>query len=114
MRRLLLIPAILSALLLGAHLLRAGWTVAAIVVALAPLLLLTHHPVWIRALEAVLVLGALEWLRTLLQLVGRRQAAELPYLRLAAILGGVALLAAVSVPLLERWRRRFAGREARA
>jgi hypothetical protein len=114
MSRLLLIPGVLSALLLAAHLLRAGWTAAAIAVVLSPLLLLTRRPVWIRTLEALLVLGALEWLRTLVQLIGRRQAAELPYLRLAAILGGVALLAALSVPLLEQWRRRTAGGEARA
>lgn len=114
MRRLLPTPAILSALLLGAHLLRVGWTAAAIVVALSPLLLLARHPVAIRALEAVLALGAFEWLRTLLLLVVRRQAADLPYLRLTAILGTVALLTAASVPLLERWRRRAGGSEARA
>lgn len=105
MRFLLTIPAILSALLLGAHLMRAGWLPLALFVALLPLLLLTGRSRWVLALEGVLVLGALEWLRTLFVLVGHRQAAGLPYLRLAAILGGVALLAALSTPLLERWRQ---------
>jgi len=104
-RFFLTIPAILSALLLGAHLMRIGWLPLAVVVALLPLLLLTGRSRWVVALEVVLVLGALEWLRTLLVLVGHRQAAGLPYLRLTAILGGIALLAAIAAPLLERWRR---------
>lgn len=105
MRVLLLIPAIVSALLLGAHLMRAGWLPLALAVALLPFLLLFRRSLGVFALEAALALGALEWLRTLFVLVERRQAAGLPFLRLVAILGAVALLAALSVPLLERWRR---------
>lgn len=106
MRAFLLIPAILSTLLLGAHLLRAGWLPLAIAVALSPLLLLVRGGRGVVALQAALVVAALEWIRALFVLVGARQAAGLPYLRLSAILGAVALLAALSVPLLGRWRRR--------
>ncbi len=113
MRALLLVPAIVSTLLFGAHLLRSGWAAAAIMVAISPLLLLVRRSLATIALEALLLLGAFEWVRTLVLLVERRQTAGLPYLRMAAILGAVALLTAISAPLLERWRRRPAV-EARA
>jgi len=106
MRALLLVPAVLSALLLGAHLMRAGWLPLAIAVALSPLLLFVRGGRGVVVLQVALAAAALEWLRALFVLVGVRQAAGQPYLRLSLILGAVALLAALSVPLLGRWRRR--------
>ena len=49
-----------------------------------------------RVFEAALVLGALEWLRTLYLLAAMRIAWDQPWGRLAAILGGVALFTAAS------------------
>lgn len=113
MRFHLLAPAVLASLLLGAHLLRAGWLLPAVAVALAPLALVGGRKIAARLLQGVLALGALEGLRTLVVLAAARREAGLPHLRLIAILGAVALITALAVPLVERWRR-GAAREARA
>lgn len=105
-----LLPAILSALLLGAHFLRAGQTALAVVLALSPLLLLVKREWVARATQLVLVLGAVEWLRTLAVFVGIRRELGEPWTRLAIILGGVALFtfgAAVLFSLSGRLRRRY-------
>ena len=104
MTLLKLLPAILSALLLGAHLFRAGLTPLSYLVALSPLLLLVRNPWVSRGMQILLVLGALEWVRTVVLLVGRRQESGEPWTRLALILGGVALFTAVSALLLARSR----------
>jgi hypothetical protein len=90
-----------STLGLGAHVLRQGWFVAAVLIAASPLLLLFDGRWPARVLQALLGLGALEWVRTTLVLVGSRQAAGAPYLRLVAILGTVATLTALSAALLQ-------------
>jgi hypothetical protein len=105
MQTVRLIPVVLSALVLGAHLLRAGWLPAAILAAAAPLLLLARGAWPARAVQLVLALGAVEWLRTLASLVDVRRSHQLPYLRLVAILGAVALVTAGSAALVESWRR---------
>ncbi len=108
---LLLLPAGLSALVLGAHFLRRGelgWVVAC--VALLGLLLVRRR--WAaRLAQLALVAGALEWMRTLAELLPARRAAGEPWGRLAAILGGVALLALLGAALLEtgRLRERYRG-----
>lgn len=91
-----LVPVALALVVLGAHFLRAGdWLPLAVVAALLVLLFVPRR--WsARALQAGLVLGALEWIRTLADLVAVRQALHQPFLRMAAILGGVALLTAAS------------------
>lgn len=106
MRHLLLVPAILSLLVLGAHLLRAGWEVAAFLIAALPLLLLTRRPWTLRLLQAALALGVFEWVRTIARLVSARRLAGAPYLRMSIILGAVLLVTLVSIPLLESWARR--------
>ena len=62
-----------------------------------------------RVLQAALVLGVLEWLRTLTVLAVQRQHAGLPWLRMALILGAVAALALVAAWLFQtpRLARRF-------
>lgn len=106
MRHLLLLPPVLSALLLGAHLLRAGWLGAGVAVAALPLLLVVRR-VWpLRLLQLTLALGVFEWVRTLYLLVAARRLADLPYVRLTAILGAILALTLVSMSLLERWDRR--------
>ncbi len=161
MQLLLLIPAVLSFLLLGAHFLRDGslvltgvslavpvlliprrfvvrtlqvllvvaillalmllltqyrWVLLAIqellVIAalLATVLLIPHR--WLpRVLQVVLVIAALEWLRTAVMLAEDRMAEGDPWKRMAIILGGVALWTLCSAllfetpPLRRRYRR---------
>ena len=90
MTALLFLPIVLSLLVLGAHFLRAGSTaiVAAIVLLLALLFVRRHWAA--RLVQAALMLGALEWLRTLLRLAGERMRAGESVMRLVVILGVVA------------------------
>ena len=96
MNLLRLLPVALSFLLLSAHFYRAGqWPLVALCLA-APLLLLLRKS-WVpRLLQALLVLGALEWLRALYLLASMRIALGEPWTRLAAILVTVAVLTALS------------------
>ena len=91
-----LLPVIISFLLLGAHFYRAGAGIVAGVCAAFPLLLFLRQW-WVpRLFQILLVLGALEWLRTLYAFATIRIALEQPWTRLAFILGAVALFTAFS------------------
>lgn len=109
MNALLLTAPVLSLALLAAHFHRAGqWPLEAACVALAGALALPRA--WVaRLVQASLVLGALEWSWTLFVLVQQRLALGQPWLRLAIILGTVALLtlAAATVFRSRRLRRRY-------
>lgn len=98
---LLYIPIVLSLLLLGAHFLRYGNTPVVIgVVALLGLLFVRQR--WVaRVMQFVLVIGALEWLRTLVTLIQMREALGEPYLRLAVILGAVIAVTLVAALLFQ-------------
>lgn len=85
-----LILPFLALLLLAAHFYRADWPAAAILSAALTLLLAVPRPWAARTLQLALVLGAIEWLRTLAAFAAMRMAAGQPYLRLVLILGGVA------------------------
>jgi len=50
----------------------------------------------VRTVQIGLVLGSIEWLLTLWMLVQERRMAGMPYLRLAIILGSVAVLTGLS------------------
>lgn len=90
------LPVVLSALVLGAHFYRSrNVTLVALSLAL-PLLLLVGERWSARAVQAGLVLGAVEWVRTLAFFAGQRLEAGRPWARLAVILGVVALLTALS------------------
>lgn len=106
---LLLLPAGLSLLVLSAHFLRGGQLplVAASFLALG--LLCVKRRWAARALQLGLVLGTVEWVRTLVALVERRAATGEPFLRLSVILGSVAAVGIVGALLLEtpRLRGRF-------
>jgi hypothetical protein len=96
MNALRLLPVILSILLLGAHFYRAGLEIAAVLCLALPFLLLLRKA-WVpRLLQVVLVLGALEWLRALYGFAAVRIAFGDPWLRLALILGAVALFTGLS------------------
>lgn len=112
MHRLWLLLPALSLGLLGAHFYRAAsWPGVAVCVGVVALLAVPR-PWAARAVQAGLALGALEWLRTLVVLAQMRLALDQPWLRMALILGLVALLTAASAlvvrrrPLRERFRLR--------
>jgi hypothetical protein len=92
-----LIPAALAFLVLGAHFLRAGHLVLVVVALAIVALFFVQRPWAARAVQGALVLGALEWLRTLVLLALERRAAGAPYLRMTLILAGVALATALSL-----------------
>ncbi|UCF67867.1 MAG: hypothetical protein JSV80_00810 [Acidobacteriota bacterium] len=99
MSRLLhVVPALLAAVLLAAHFSRAGqtWLVAAAVLLAA--LVLVPHPTIRLVVRAVLIAGALEWLRTVWTLVGDRLDQNRPFIRLLVI-----LLAVVAWTIWSAW-----------
>jgi hypothetical protein len=106
----LLAPALAFGVL-GAHFFRsAGYFVPnylAIAVCIAmTVLLFVRRPWAARAVQVALVLGAIEWVRWTFVLVNTRQEVGAPYLRLALILGGVALLTALCALLIQTPRLR--------
>ena len=86
----LLAPAI-ALLVLAAHFWRAQWgPLAALCVALVGLLALRRA--WVaRLVQTALMLGTIEWLRTLAALAATRMALGQPYTRMSLILGAVAV-----------------------
>lgn len=91
----------LALLLLGAHFLRGGSFLAIGLTIALMVLLFVRQPWTPRVLQTGLVLGALEWVRTLLQLVQMRQTMGQPYERLVVILGAVAMFTALSALIFE-------------
>ena len=61
-----LLPVILSLLLLGAHFYRAGMIVLVLLAIVIIFMLLIRKPWVVRLVQFVLVIGGLEWVRTLL------------------------------------------------
>lgn len=98
---LLHIPIVLSLVVLGAHFMRYGYVIGVIgSVALIAILFL-RQPWVARLVQVALVLGTLEWLRTLYSLVQVRAAMGEPATRMAVILGSVALVTLVSALLFQ-------------
>ncbi len=95
------IPVVLSLLVLSAHFLRAGNEMAvAVSLLLIPVLFVRRY--WTaRLVQAALILGALEWLRTLYVLAQLRAAQGEPYTRMAVILAVVAAVSLASALLFE-------------
>jgi hypothetical protein len=105
----LVAPVVVALGILAAHFFRAG-DIAFAVAAIASLALLFVRKRWAaRAMQAILVLSALEWLRTLAAFVAMRQSLGMPYARLALILGAVALATAACALVFEHrvMRERF-------
>lgn len=97
----LLLP-LLALGLLGAHFLRAGaWPLMGACVLLV--LLMAWPRRWAaRTVQGALVLGAVEWLWTLALLAQQRIALGQPWLRMALILGAVALFTAGAALVFRR------------
>jgi hypothetical protein len=101
-----LLPVVLSLLVLGAHFLRAGNVIlVAAALALAGLLAV-RRPWAARTIQAALVLGAVEWVRTLAGLVASRSRAGQPVARLSLILGCVAAVTGLSALVFRSARLR--------
>ena len=98
---LLYIPVILSLVVLGAHFMRYGNTLAVFAVLLLIALLFVRLPWVTRVLQAALVLGALEWVHTIYELVQMRAAQGEPFTRMVVILGIVAVVTACSALLFQ-------------
>jgi hypothetical protein len=99
MLAVLLAPIALAAAVLAAHFYRAGQFVPAVAALVVLALLFVRRPWAARGLQVALLLGALEWVRTLVALVDVRQAMGQPWQRLALILGTVAVGTALAAPV---------------
>ena len=96
MNFLRLLPVFISFLLLGAHFMRAGQNLVLPGLGLL-LLLLFIRQWWVpRLIQVVLMLGAVEWVITTVSLAQMRMQMDLPWLRMAVILGAVALFTLLS------------------
>jgi hypothetical protein len=96
-----LLPVLLSALLLAAHFSRHEMLLLAILSMAFPLILFVRRS-WVPPLvRSVLVLGFLEWVRTLVTIARQRQAAGDDWIRMAVILGMVAAVTLVSALVFE-------------
>lgn len=94
-------PIVLSLLVLGAHFLRFGNMIGVAGAVMLIALLFLRQP-WVpRVIQAVLVLGALEWLHTLYELVQIRIGFGQPFTRMAIILGAVVAVTVISAVLFE-------------
>ena len=98
---LLYVPVVLSILVLGAHFLRYGNSLGVFAALLLIALLFLRRPWVARLMQIVLVLGALEWLRTAYELAHMRALQGQPYGRMLVILGIVATVTFCSALLFQ-------------
>ena len=106
-----LLPVVLSLLVLAAHFLRSGGAVAVLFVLMVMGLLLVRRGWVSRVVQVVLVVGFLEWVRTLMVLISVRRAAGESWTRMAIILGTVAMITLASALIfrLPAVKRRYSG-----
>ena len=98
---LIYVPVVLSLVILGAHFMRYGNWVG-VPGALVLIALLFIRRVWVaRLMQVVLMFGALEWGRTLYELVQIRAAQGQPFTRMVLILGAVAAVSFLSALLFQ-------------
>ena len=106
-----LLPATLSLVVLAAHFLRAGSLVLVLLTLVVAGLLFVRRP-WAGTITKwMLVIGAIEWLRTLVLLTNQRRFDGLPYTRMALILASVGLFTLASAALVRTRRVRVHFRE---
>ncbi len=91
-----LLPVILAFGLLAAHFSRANMPPAVIVSLITPFLLLIRKPWIARSIQVLLLIGAAEWVRSMLGYIQVRKEIGEDWGRLAIILVTVALLTACS------------------
>jgi hypothetical protein len=101
---LYLFPAITGLILLGLHFFRNDNAFAMYVSFLVIFLMFVRRPWVARILQTCLIIGAFEWVRTTVLLTIERNQNGEPFLRLAIILGAVALFTLFSA-LIFRTKR---------
>lgn len=89
-------PMVLSLIILAAHFLRESSLGLVFLCLLCPFFLLIHERWSARVIQAVLLLGALVWIFSAFSIGQERMAAGRPFVRMAVILGSVALVSAAS------------------
>ena len=92
---------VLSLVILGAHFLRYGNSIGVIGSLVLVALLIVRRPWVARLMQIVLILGALEWVRTLYELAQERAALGQPFTRMIVILGVVAAVTFCSALLFQ-------------
>jgi hypothetical protein len=104
-----MVAVVLSFAVLAAHFLRDGSVVMVAVCLFLPVLLLFPRKGAARVVQAALVLGTIEWIRTLVTIVQERMTAGMPYTRTMIILAVVAALTLASALVfrMPRMRRRY-------
>lgn len=95
------IPVVLSLVVLGAHFMRFGNYVGVVGALLLIGLLLVRRPWVARLVQVILLLGTLEWLRTIYALAAVRAAHGQPFGRMVVILGVVAAVTLLSALLFQ-------------
>jgi len=98
---LIYIPVVLSLVILGAHFMRYGNSIAVLGLLAMIVLLVVRRPWVARLMQVALILGALEWVRTLYELVQVRAALGQPFTRMVVILGVVAAVTFYSALLFQ-------------
>ena len=96
-----LLPVVLSLLVLGAHFLRAGNLVMLLGVLVVLGLLFVRRPWAARVVQVTLLLGTLEWLRTLFTFAALRMQVGEPVTRMVLILCSVAAVSLLSAWLMQ-------------
>lgn len=91
-----LFPVIISFLLLSAHFSRVGISILSLIFLLLPFLLMIKKRWITNMFKIVLIIGSLEWLRTLIFYINQRQDLGEPYFRLVLIIGAVAIFTGLS------------------
>lgn len=109
MNAIRLIPVYISSLLLGAHFMRLGFYPITALCLLIPFLLFLKYKWVARGIQLFLILGAIEWIRTLYIYAIEREAMSESWTRLAIILGSVSLFTGLSafVFLFKSLKKRY-------
>jgi len=98
---LIYVLVVLSLVVLGAHFMRYGNSIGIFGSLALVALLIVHRPWVARLMQVVLFLGALEWVRTLYELVQVRAVHGQPFIRMVVILGVVVAVTFCSALLFQ-------------
>ena len=98
---LIYVPVVLSLVILGAHFMRYGNSIGVFGSLVLIALLIVRRPWVARLMQVVLMLGALEWVRTLYELAQVRAAHGQPFTRMIVILGVVVAVTFCSALLFQ-------------
>ncbi len=91
-----LLPVIFNLLILSAHFSRLDLPILTLLLLLLPLILFIKKRWVANFVRILLVLGSIEWIRSMFKYVFERQSIGEPYIRLVLILGIVALFTGLS------------------